>query len=110
MTKAHFDIITLKKVIEMKKIPWFKWLQEIKNRKLFFIDNVELSFEDEALREVAVLAIKRKTGARGLRAILEEAMVDIMFNLPEYKGYGIIITKDVILNKSEPILIKHKGE
>jgi ATP-dependent Clp protease ATP-binding subunit ClpX len=74
--------------------------------KLFAIDNVKLTFEDEALEVVAELAIKRKTGARGLRAILEDAMIDVMFNLPEYSGYEVVITKDVIVNKSEPILIK----
>jgi ATP-dependent Clp protease ATP-binding subunit ClpX len=73
---------------------------------LFALDGVELEFEREALEAIADKAIKRGTGARGLRAILEEAMVDIMFNLPEYKGYKVIITKDVIEKKAEPILIK----
>ncbi len=73
---------------------------------LFKLDNAELEFEKEALEAIADKAIKRGTGARGLRAILEEAMVDIMYNLPEYRGYKIIITKDVIENKAEPILIK----
>ncbi|NPA11021.1 MAG: ATP-dependent Clp protease ATP-binding subunit ClpX [Epsilonproteobacteria bacterium] len=73
---------------------------------LFKMDGAELEFEKEALEAIADLAIKRGTGARGLRAILEEAMVDIMFNLPEYKGYKVIITKDVIEKKAEPILVK----
>ena len=73
---------------------------------LFELDDVELEFEKEALEAIAELAIKRGTGARGLRAILEEAMVDIMFNLPEYRGYKIVITKEVIEKKAEPILIK----
>jgi ATP-dependent Clp protease ATP-binding subunit ClpX len=73
---------------------------------LFKLDDVELEFERDALEAVADKAIKRGTGARGLRAILEEAMVDIMFNLPEYRGYKVIITKDVIEKKAEPILIK----
>jgi ATP-dependent Clp protease ATP-binding subunit ClpX len=76
---------------------------------LFKLDDVELEFEKEALEAIADKAIERKTGARGLRAILEEAMVDIMFNLPEFRGYKIMITKDVIEKKAEPILIK-KGE
>ena len=76
---------------------------------LFALDGVELEFEKEALEAIAQKAIKRGTGARGLRAILEEAMVDIMFNLPEYKGYKVIITKDVIENKAEPILIKKEN-
>jgi len=73
---------------------------------LFKLDDVELEFEKEALEAIVNKAIERKTGARGLRAILEEAMVDIMFNLPEYRGYKIIITKDVIEKKATPILIK----
>jgi ATP-dependent Clp protease ATP-binding subunit ClpX len=73
---------------------------------LFALDNVELEFDKEALEAIADKAIKRGTGARGLRAILEEAMVDIMFNLPEYRGYKVIITKEVIEKKADPILIK----
>jgi len=73
---------------------------------LFELDGVELEFDKEALEAIADKAIKRGTGARGLRAILEEAMVDIMFSLPEYRGYKVIITKDVIENKAEPILVK----
>ena len=73
---------------------------------LFKLDDVELEFEKEALEAIADKAIERKTGARGLRAILEEAMVDIMFNLPELRGYKIIITKDVIEKKEKAILVK----
>jgi ATP-dependent Clp protease ATP-binding subunit ClpX len=73
---------------------------------LFALDDVELEFDKEALEAIADKAIKRGTGARGLRAILEEAMVDIMFNLPEYRGYKVIITKEVIENKADPILVK----
>jgi ATP-dependent Clp protease ATP-binding subunit ClpX len=73
---------------------------------LFQIDDVKLTFEEDSLKAIAKKAIERGTGARGLRAILEDAMVDIMFNLPEYKGYEIVITKDVIAKKAEPVLIK----
>ena len=78
--------------------------------KLFAIDNVELSFEEDALRAIAQKAIKRKTGARGLRAILEEAMIDIMYELPEYEGYEVIITKEVIEDGKDPIYIKKTQE
>jgi ATP-dependent Clp protease ATP-binding subunit ClpX len=111
---GRFPVISTQK--ELTKEDLIRILTEPKNalikqyKKLFAIDGVKLTFEDEALEAIAELAIKRKTGARGLRAILEETMVDIMFNLPEYKGYEIIITKDVILNKAEPILIKNKGK
>ena len=97
---------------ELSKEDLIRVLTEPKNalikqyQELFRMDGVELEFEKDALEAIAELAIKRKTGARGLRAILEEAMVDIMFNLPEYKGYKVIITRDVIEKKAEPILVK----
>ncbi len=76
-------------------------------KKLFAIDDVKLSFEDDALLEIAKMAIKRKTGARGLRSIMEEIMVDIMFELPELKGYEVLITKDVVENGAKPLFIKN---
>jgi ATP-dependent Clp protease ATP-binding subunit ClpX len=79
-------------------------------KKLFSIDGVELSFEEDALRAIAAKAIKRKTGARGLRAILEENMIEIMYELPEYKGYEVIITKNVIENNESPIYIKKQTQ
>jgi ATP-dependent Clp protease ATP-binding subunit ClpX len=75
-------------------------------KKLFSIDGVELNFEEDALKAIAAKAIKRKTGARGLRAILEENMIEIMYELPEYDGYEVLITKEVIENGETPIYIK----
>ena len=75
-------------------------------KKLFAIDGVELTFEPAALEAIADLAIARKTGARGLRSIIEEIMVDIMFDLPEYEGYEIVITEEVVKNGAEPLRIK----
>ncbi|MEA3330989.1 MAG: ATP-dependent Clp protease ATP-binding subunit ClpX [Campylobacterota bacterium] len=75
-------------------------------KKLFSIDEVELNFEDEALKAIAAKSIKRKTGARGLRAILEENMIDIMYELPEYSGYEVLITKEVIEDGDSPVYIK----
>ncbi|MCI7103273.1 MAG: ATP-dependent Clp protease ATP-binding subunit ClpX [Campylobacter sp.] len=76
--------------------------------KLFAMDGAKLMFDDEAVREVANLAIKRKTGARGLRSIMEEMMTDIMFDLPELDGYEVHMSKDVVNKKAEPLLIKIK--
>ncbi|MGB6328154.1 MAG: ATP-dependent Clp protease ATP-binding subunit ClpX [Halarcobacter sp.] len=70
--------------------------------KLFELDNVKLEFEEEALKEVARLAIVRKTGARGLRSILEDVMLDIMYDLPKYKNKTVTITKDVVTKEKEP--------
>ena len=75
-------------------------------KKLFSIDEVELNFEEDALKAIAAKAIKRKTGARGLRAILEENMLDIMYELPEYSGYEVLITKEVIEDGETPLYIK----
>lgn len=75
-------------------------------KKLFAIDEVELTFEPKALEAVAELAIKRKTGARGLRTIMEETMMDIMYKLPELGGYEVLITEDTIKKGEKPIYVK----
>ncbi|ARE81188.1 ATP-dependent Clp protease ATP-binding subunit ClpX [Campylobacter helveticus] len=77
-------------------------------QKLFAIDGVNLKFEKDALRAIAKLALERKTGARGLRSIIEEMMVDLMFELPEYKDYDIVITKEVVCEGAKALLIKKK--
>ena len=72
---------------------------------LFKLDGVNLVFEKDALEEVARESIKRKTGARGLRSIIEEALLDVMFELPSTKGVKTCtITKDNIVNKTAPKL------
>ena len=77
-------------------------------QKLFEIDDVKLSFEEEALSLIAQKALDRKTGARGLRSILEETLLDIMYELPELAGYEVIITEDVVENGMKPLYIKDK--
>jgi len=78
---------------------------------LFEIDNVELSFRDEALKEIAKQAIKRKTGARGLRSIMEEILMDTMFNLPDDDLEKVIIDENSVISKTEPIkLLKTKSK
>lgn len=75
-------------------------------RKLFEMEHpsVELEFDEDALREVARMAIKRNTGARGLRAILEKAMLDLMYDLPSKKNIEKVrITKDVLIDGKEPV-------
>ena len=72
-------------------------------KKLFSMDEVVLDFTDEALRAVAEKAIERNTGARGLRAILEEIMTDIMFSIPSRKDISSVkITKACVDGESEP--------
>jgi len=77
-------------------------------QKLFEIDDVTLTFEEEALKHVAQKALDRKTGARGLRSILEEILLDIMYELPELAGYEVVITEDVVLTGAKPLYIKDK--
>jgi len=76
-------------------------------QKLFEIDNVLLTFEESALQAIATKAINRKTGARGLRSIMEESLVDVMYKLPELDGHEIIITEDVINSDASPVYIKN---
>ena len=75
-------------------------------KKLFELDDVKLEFTPDALEEVANLAVKRKIGARGLRSILENAMMDLMYEIPSDDTVGICtITKDVIDKTGEPELV-----
>ncbi len=75
-------------------------------QKLFELDNVQLEFEKEALEQIVEKAIERKTGARGLRSILEEIMRDIMFEIPSNpKIEKCIITKEAVINGEPPKII-----
>ncbi len=99
---------------EISKEDMVRILVEPKNslvkqyQKLFEIDNVVLTFEEEALEAIAQKALDRKTGARGLRSIMEETLLDIMYELPELEGYEVIITEDVVLKHTKPLYIKDK--
>ena len=75
-------------------------------QKLFEIDDVKLEFTDDALKEVAHLATERKTGARGLRSIMESVMMDMMYEIPSDDNVGICtITKGVVDGTGEPELV-----
>ena len=84
-------------------------------KKMFEIDNVELEFKEDALRLIAQEALKRNTGARGLRSIIEAAMCNVMYEIPSRADVTkCTVTKEVILKKEEPVLctvdIKAKKE
>lgn len=88
-----------------------KVLQEPKNailkqyQKLLALDEVDLQFDHEALEAIAEKALEKKTGARALRAIIEEFMLDIMYEIPKDETIGrVIITRDYIENKGVPII------
>ncbi|NLX62898.1 MAG: ATP-dependent Clp protease ATP-binding subunit ClpX, partial [Tissierellia bacterium] len=75
-------------------------------KELFRMDDVELEFEKEALRAIARKAIERKTGARGLRSILEEVLLDIMYEIPSREDIKkCLITKETIESNGEPTLV-----
>ena len=102
---------------DLDKETLVKILQEPKNslvkqyQKLFEIDGVELIFEKEALEAIVDKAIERKTGARGLRSIIEEIMRDIMFDIPSKPNIEkCIITKQTVLGVEGPKVIEGKGE
>lgn len=76
-------------------------------QKLFEFDGIELEFEEDALLQVAKTAISKKTGARGLRSILEQTMLDVMYEIPgNDKISKCIVTKDAILGKEQPKLVE----
>jgi ATP-dependent Clp protease ATP-binding subunit ClpX len=86
-------------------------LQEPKNalvnqyKYLFDIDEVELDFRTEALLEIAKKALKRKTGARGLRSIMEELLMDTMFELPNINLEKVIVDENSVSHATDPIKV-----
>ena len=77
--------------------------------KLFELDDVQLTFEPEALKEVAKKSLERKTGARGLRAIMEQSMLDLMYQIPSDESIeSCVVTKDVIDGTGEPIITRRE--
>jgi len=99
-------------LLELDDEALLKILTEPKNalikqyKHLFKLDKVELKFDEDALLEIIKIAKKRKTGARGLRSVMENVMLDIMYSLPSKEGISSCrITKEVVLNKEEPIFI-----
>ncbi len=104
-------------VDELEEDDLIRILKEPKNalirqyQKLFALDGVELEFEQNALSAVAQEAIERKTGARGLRNVLEIIMLDIMYDLPSIQNLKTVVITEEVLQGKEPLYIKHpEGE
>ena len=98
--KALVDIVTKPKNALVKQY-----------KKLLELDNVELEFDNDALEAIVDKAIERKTGARGLRSIIEEIMRDIMFEIPSNpKIEKCIVTKETVLENKEPKLIINENK
>jgi ATP-dependent Clp protease ATP-binding subunit ClpX len=78
-------------------------------QKLFEIDGVKCKFSKGALQAVARKALERESGARGLRAVLEEAMLDIMYEVPSKQGIKeVVVNEDAISNGDPPLIVYHK--
>lgn len=100
VTLAALDEEALVKILTEPKNALVKQYQ-----KLLELDGVKLSFEDEALHLIAKEALKRKTGARGLRSIIEDTMRNVMYEIPSVDGVtACAVTKDVITDKKDPLL------
>ncbi|MBQ2980789.1 MAG: ATP-dependent Clp protease ATP-binding subunit ClpX [Lachnospiraceae bacterium] len=102
---------------KLKKEDLVRILKEPKNaivkqyQKLLELDGVDLQFEDEALEAIAERSFERKTGARGLRAVVEEVMMDIMYEVPSDDDViGCTITKDSVENNTKPELVKKNSK
>ncbi|OQX21605.1 MAG: ATP-dependent protease ATP-binding subunit ClpX [Desulfobacteraceae bacterium IS3] len=101
---ATLDELTESTLIRILKEPKNALVKQF--QRLFEMEGVNLRFTDSALLAAAKEALKRKSGARGLRAVLETAMLDIMYDLPSLENVKeCVIGEDVILNKEEPILL-----
>ena len=102
----HLDEAALMRVLIEPKNSLLK-----QYKKLFKMEGIELEFRKEALKEVICLAMKRKSGARGLRSVLENAMLDVMFHLPEYsedRVSKITITKEFIIRGKKPFIRRRR--
>ena len=78
---------------------------------LFGLDDVELTIEDEALAEIARAALERKTGARGLKSIMENVLQDLMFEVPSLPDVAeVVITADAVTGKGDPLILYRKSE
>ncbi len=92
-------------LVQILTVPKNSIVQQYK--KLFELDGVQLEFEEEALKEIAHKAQKQKTGARGLRGIIEEILTPLMFETPSDDSITkIVITKDVVSGNAEPVIAR----
>ena len=95
----------------------FKILQEPKNslskqyQELFKLDGAKLTFKESALKEIALKAIRKKTGARGLRSILENILLKTMYELPSQDNIEeVIIDSSAVKGQSQPIIVHSKND
>jgi ATP-dependent Clp protease ATP-binding subunit ClpX len=104
-TLNELDVPALKRILQEPRNALVKQYQ-----KIFEFENVSLRFTDDALEAIAKMATERKIGARGLRMILEELMLEMMFMLPSQSGVKeVVITRDVVSKKSNPLAVMEKA-
>lgn len=101
---ASLRELNIEELVKVFKEPKNSILKQY--QKLFAIDDVKLTITEDAIEEICKESIKRKTGARGLRAIIEDVMTDTMYELPELAGYEVIVGKECIEKNSEPLKVK----
>jgi ATP-dependent Clp protease ATP-binding subunit ClpX len=101
---ATLDDLDTKALVKILTEPKNALIRQFK--KLFELEEVKLNFTDEALQKIAKKAVKRKTGARALRSILETILLDTMFELPSIDGVSeVVVNEDTIDRDSEPLMI-----
>ena len=102
----ELDVDALKSILTEPKNALVK-----QYKRMMDIDDVELEFEEDSLDAIAELAIERKTGARGLRSIIEERMVDIMFRVPSNEDIKkVVINRKTIIDEKEPLIFDSEGK
>lgn len=99
---ATLDDLDKEALIKILTTPKNAILKQYK--KLFEFDDVDLNIEGDALCAIADQALERKTGARGLRSIIENLLLDSMYNITDIKGMQIVVSKEMVQNKVEPII------
>src|SRR6476659_4176157 len=105
-TVNKLDVEALMEILTVPRNAFVKQYQ-----KLFEIDDVELEFTPEAIRAVAVRALERGTGARGARAILEEVLLHVMYDVPSRDDIGkVIVTEEVVVDDVPPTLVPRESE
>ena len=103
-TLKELDIEALIKVMTEPKNSLVK-----QYKKLFEFENIKLKFTENAIRAIAEKAFDRKTGARGLRAVMEETMLDMMYELPSQEDIEeVVINKEVVANGEKPMIVYDK--
>ena len=98
---ATLDILTHKDLLKVLIEPKHSIIKQY--QKLFLLEGVELEFKDSALKEIVNIAIEKKSGARALRSVMEDYLMDIMYSLPDMEGVEkVVITGETIKNRKEP--------